>query len=108
MHITLTNFKTNYFNFPKAEIYAAHYYDGSLALIIVNPDNGDEDRLTTNVECVTPGCVVVANYSQNEGLAQEMERHGLGTVEKEVPIGYGTGYRFRLSESFKEALSISN
>lgn len=106
-YVTLSNFKTPYLNFPTAKIFAAQYGDGSPALTIFDPDIGDEHRLTTNVEYADPGCVVVANYySVKEGLAQEMERHDLGTIEREVSNGFGTCYQFRLSEWFKEALFI--
>lgn len=66
------------------------YIDGSLALLL-NYDDGDMDKLSINLcqYAMTPGdnCIFVKDYSEHEGLAQAMEKAGLGHTLKRVWFG---------------------
>jgi hypothetical protein len=79
---------------------STYYGDGSPALQIWDAEG--PESLSINLSAygmVAPeGHIFVKNYSEHEGLPDELQRLGIATKVNEVPIGYGSGWLMKLAD----------
>lgn len=65
--------------------------DNSLALMLMRPDGQTAARATVYVRGsnLKEGEVLIKSWSENEGMAEELERLGIiGPVKRHVPTGH--------------------
>lgn len=73
------NFNTKYAQLTNASVYFAQYDNGRVGFFIRSDDNYDRITPTVilNVDIFNSDYVLIKDYAENEGMLDELIRHGI-------------------------------